>query len=383
MEDLVKKYLMDKYGQDYEQNAQSQYDAAKSANKLGNLGANIGESIAAISGKGRVGDSDQYFQSNLQKAYDDSLGKIQKDKESYVKDTMNSASLKDLVSKQEIEAAQKDPNARQSVIARALAKKYGLNVDDSASYNEISQLMDPKKMLETEAAANVEFNKQKQLRQMDQQFKSMEAEKEREAKKGSSKLEGFSALDKDYAKEYNEYTSSGRQSVDKNLERLENAKAKLREMPSASGRFMGRLPDILKSEDAIKLRQDVQAAAQGALKATLGAQFTEKEGERIMQMAYDEKLSPEANIQKIDSAIKELAKNKQVQDQKAKYFEERGTLQGFKPISSESSSASKSMEMGQKTVKITNGQETLEIPIEDLAEAKKEGFMEVSNMAGK
>jgi len=36
-----------------------------------------------------------------------------------------------------------------------------------------------------------------------------------------------------------------------------------------------------------------------------------------------------------------------------------------------------------KTVKVTNGKETLEIPIEDLADAKKDGFNEVGSMAGR
>lgn len=146
---------------------------------------------------------------------------------------------------------------------------------------------------------------------------------------------GQQTLDRTFAKEYDDWTSGGEATVSKNLQRLEEAKAAIAQGQTGGflgspARVSGRLPDILKPESAIRVRQDVQAAAQGALKATLGAQFTEKEGQRIMDMAYDEKLSPQENIRKIDMAINELktaAKNKAM---KAAHFEENGTLTGYK-----------------------------------------------------
>lgn len=154
---------------------------------------------------------------------------------------------------------------------------------------------------------------------------------------GKNKAEGLTAgrkaVDTDFAKDYNEWTSAGQAAVDKNLQRLQEAKNILEKRKNdsfgTSGRFTGNLPDILRSEESRKIRQDVQAAAQGALKATLGSQFTEKEGERIMKAAYDETLSPEANIEKINSALKELETAKQNKNTKSSFFEQRGTLTGF------------------------------------------------------
>ena len=59
-------------------------------------------------------------------------------------------------------------------------------------------------------------------------------------------------------------------------------------------------------------------------------QLSEKEGERIMNFAYDPTLSPEVNLSKIDAAIAELKQNELNNTAKAKYFESKGTLQGFK-----------------------------------------------------
>lgn len=155
--------------------------------------------------------------------------------------------------------------------------------------------------------------------------------------------EGRKAVDKDYAKDYNDWTSAGRATVEKNLERLRNAKAALAEDSSLTGSIRGNTPDVIRNftnEKAIQTRDDVRAAAQGALKATLGAQFTEKEGERIMNQSYNEKLSPEANIEKIDAAIKELETNRENNDRKAVHFQKYGTLNGLNAVTPESNNIS-------------------------------------------
>lgn len=143
-----------------------------------------------------------------------------------------------------------------------------------------------------------------------------------------------SSLDKVYARQYLDWNTSGRAAARKNIDRLKNAKALLEkrknDLVGTSGRVTGRLPDLLRSEESIALRQDVHSSAVGALRATLGAQFTEKEGERIMAMSYDEKLSPDQNIAKIDAAIRELEEGYNANDSMTQFYEGRGSLQGFK-----------------------------------------------------
>lgn len=173
---MLQKYLKDKYGENYDQKVQEDYDSARSQNRWAQLGSDIGDAI----GGQKVGSGDQFFQNLNKQAKENTIGKIEADKNQYVKGKKDAADLKDLMTREEIEMAQKDPNNRQSVIARALAKKYNLPVQDTDSYKDVSQFMDPKKMMETEAASNVEFEKQKQLRRMDQGFKEKENAMNRE-----------------------------------------------------------------------------------------------------------------------------------------------------------------------------------------------------------
>jgi len=150
--------------------------------------------------------------------------------------------------------------------------------------------------------------------------------------KTSGALEGRKALDKDYAKDYNDWTTSSRNAALKNLERLKEAKAALEKDDTLTGPGRGLLPDVIRNytnENAILNRDKVRAAAQGALKATLGSAFTEQEGERIMNQSYNERLSPKANIDLIDKAIKEIEGNMFNSDTKAAYFQKNGTLDGL------------------------------------------------------
>ncbi len=150
---------------------------------------------------------------------------------------------------------------------------------------------------------------------------------------------GQDMLDRSFAKDLNEWESRGKPTVDKNLQRLEGAATKLQNFVDTGddprgirGRTYGRFPDETKSQEAVTLRDDVRAAAQGALKATLGAQFTEREGERIMNAAYNESLSPEENLKKIQLAIQELKANAGSMEERANHFRKTGgTLAGYAP----------------------------------------------------
>ena len=145
---------------------------------------------------------------------------------------------------------------------------------------------------------------------------------------------GQQSLDRTFGKEYDEWTSGGALSVDKNLTKLNGVLSALQSAgkdSNISGRWVGRAPDIMRSEQSIAIRDDIRSAVMDSLKATLGAQFTEKEGERIFNLAYNDKLSPEANIPRLQSQIQYLAGLKANKEAKAQYFENNnGSLQGYK-----------------------------------------------------
>lgn len=280
MDERVKQYLIEKYGQDFQPKMETDYQDRANRLNTANAFANLGD----VFGGGKVGSLNPYFEGQRGLAEAQTLGKLEKD-QALAQREMQAKDLLDL---------KKAQMARDAELAK-----------ENRDYR----------------------NQMLGLKRQEIGMKADKAEK-------PSLTEGQKALDKDYAKDFNEWTSSGQSALQKNLDRLQNAKRLIEQSKDdwtgPSGRFVGRLPNIVKPESNLKIKQDVQAAAQGALKATLGAQFTEKEGERIMNQAYDETLSPEENIRKIDMAIKELQNNATVNNMKAQHFMQTGSLQGFK-----------------------------------------------------
>ena len=171
-------------------------------------------------------------------------------------------------------------------------------------------------------------------------FKTREAARISEAAKEPARQierqdKAIQPLNADFAKDYNDWTSTGKSSAAKNIELLETSRNELQKAieegdNTVSGRAISLLPDRAKPTKAITIRDNVRQAAQAALKAALGNNFTEKEGERIMNAAYNETLSPEENLKKIDLALKEIYSQVHAKDHKSKYFESTGTLQGYK-----------------------------------------------------
>lgn len=143
---------------------------------------------------------------------------------------------------------------------------------------------------------------------------------------------GQLALDKTYAKDYVEWTDTGRPSLEKNLQKLEGAAGLLKQDPSLTGSLRGLLPDAVRNitnPKAMETKQAVRGAVMGSLRSTMGAAFTEKEGENFFKATYDDRLSPQANIEKINAQAKELRQQSQEKNKKALYFEKHGTLRGY------------------------------------------------------
>lgn len=327
MDPKVKDYLLQKYSPEKRAaiEAQNKEDAS-GPNWLAGiaaLGAGIQGGNAAAAGSNFLNMQNQQRQSKLD-AFDKNRTLAMQD----VND-------KEMLAKRERE---NDPSSPESKSAQELALKMGMRPETAAQltaakFKELAPTLS--KAYQIDEGIKIKDDQMqlaKDKMRSEQDFKR-ELAQMTAAQKGPTLTPGQQALDKTFAKEYDDWTSGGEASVDKNLTRLKEARDKLEkakgDLIGTSGPITGRLPDFLRSENSRTIQQDVQAAAQGALKATLGAQFTEKEGERIMKMAYDPTLSPEANIQKIDAAIAELESGKLAKNAKAGHFEKAGTLAGL------------------------------------------------------
>lgn len=144
------------------------------------------------------------------------------------------------------------------------------------------------------------------------------------------KAEGVKALDRDFAKDYNEWTSGGSKIAQTEIQKLRGIANDLNAGKVTTGGLTGAFPDRLTSNSVLKARADVQSTVMNSLRAILGAQFTEKEGERIIKNTWNEADSTENNLARINRLVGDLEAKAQAKSAKAGFFEKNETLRGYK-----------------------------------------------------
>jgi hypothetical protein len=154
--------------------------------------------------------------------------------------------------------------------------------------------------------------------------------------KGLDLTKGQIKADEAFAKDYNEYAAQGGiASIKSNINKLKEANNLLKseEGPNLTGAGLGLVPDVVRNAvapESIAVRDMVESVIQQSLRQILGAQFTEKEAERLIQRSYNERLDEATNAKKLDATIKELETMANAKEEAAKYFEKNGSLKGFK-----------------------------------------------------
>lgn len=146
---------------------------------------------------------------------------------------------------------------------------------------------------------------------------------------------GQQATDRAFAKTYEDFVvGGGYAEAQKGIKQLNEVADELAQNKTLTGPFRGMLPDSVRSytnPEAVKVQQQVGDVVQRSLKSILGAQFTEKEGERVLARAYDPKAPPEINEQKIRTLAEQLQKMANSKVAAAKYWEDNNnTLTGYR-----------------------------------------------------
>src|SRR4030067_1841973 len=143
---------------------------------------------------------------------------------------------------------------------------------------------------------------------------------------------GQKKLDQEWATDYNTWTSGGADTAATEINKLQNVVSKLTAGEVTNGGMTGALGDRLTSNKVLGARADVQSTVMNSLKAILGAQFTEKEGERIIKNTWNEADSTENNATRLERLIGDLESQALAKSQKAEYFKNNNaTLAGFSP----------------------------------------------------
>ena len=151
---------------------------------------------------------------------------------------------------------------------------------------------------------------------------------------GGKKLTaGAKKVDEVFAKTYVEWRAQGGfADANKGLEQLREVSIALKGGANLTGPALGVLPDLVKgfsNPKAISVREAAEEVVQRNLRLILGAQFTEKEGDRLIARAFNPRLDEAENAKRIDRLIRSIAKAKRAKDSAADYFEQNGTLRGW------------------------------------------------------
>lgn len=139
------------------------------------------------------------------------------------------------------------------------------------------------------------------------------AERQQQEQAGAGKVE----VAKKVAKEFSDWQAAGgKASVEANVKALENVANSLETGEVKSGGISNFIPGF--KSDAVQtmvnpamvsMKSDARTAIQGVLRQTLGAQFTEAEGERILNQVFDPKQPPKENARRIRNKVTELRQN--------------------------------------------------------------------------
>lgn len=153
-------------------------------------------------------------------------------------------------------------------------------------------------------------------------------------KAGANLSPGEKKVDEKFAAEYADFVASGGYAdVQKQLGQLQEVATKLERGQGLTGPIVGNIPEGIRrvtNPSAVAAREAVEEVVQRNLRIVLGAQFTEKEGERLIQRSFNPALSESENAKRVRNLITQIQAAAQAKVDAARYYEENGTLKGWK-----------------------------------------------------
>jgi hypothetical protein len=141
-------------------------------------------------------------------------------------------------------------------------------------------------------------------------------------------------VDEDFAKDFAQLSSSGLVSAERNaatiqavLDKMGNTEGMQLSGPGQA--LLGRMGRALFNPEAENVKGLVGQVVQQSLRETLGGQFAQKEGEALIQRAYDEALTPEMNAARLRALFTQLQSIAQSKRAMFDYAKAKGTLEGY------------------------------------------------------
>lgn len=143
---------------------------------------------------------------------------------------------------------------------------------------------------------------------------------------------GEKKLDEAFANTLVKWKGGEKQQAESNIRNLENKIALLGKGANVSGPEYAFIPEGLMpvvAPGATGFKDEISDIVFQSLRATLGAQFTQKEGERLISATFNQNLPEEFNVPRLQRL---LAKTKSIYNDKQSqidYYNESGTLKGY------------------------------------------------------
>jgi len=167
----------------------------------------------------------------------------------------------------------------------------------------------------------------------DVDFEARKAEAIEKAKQGGVSVTPLQKkIDEAFSLKAVEFESGGKAQVEGNIANLQNVIGILKDGNNVSGPFIGLLPEGVQSftnPKALAILGNIRDIVFQSLREKLGAQFTEKEGDRLVAAAYDQRLSEEENIKRLERLLKITQDAAIAKQNMVNYYGENGTLAGY------------------------------------------------------
>ncbi len=138
--------------------------------------------------------------------------------------------------------------------------------------------------------------------------------------------------DEAFATEAVKFESIEKWQLISNLDKLDQSIAALKESDNLTGPIIGSTPKVIlafTNPEAVGLEDDIRSIVYQSLRATLGPQFTENEGNRLVASTFNQLLGEEVNMKRLDRLRAETYNMMKAKEDKIAYLKKEGTLRGY------------------------------------------------------
>ena len=119
---------------------------------------------------------------------------------------------------------------------------------------------------------------------------------------------------------------------------LRGAITSLENSDTISGPLISLIPNVIGDRvlpETAQTREAIEEVVQRNLRLVLGAQFTEREGERLISRAYNPRLDEKENIKRVQRLFKSIEDAMNAKLSQKAYFQRYGTLKGHRGLGAE------------------------------------------------